>query len=284
MTGMNGRKCECFWAVPMTKSLTVLLAVLTILATGEQQSEEVLGKPRSSYGLGSAQYLEGKNILYSLFVDTSESKWNEEQKAQALSKLEVASTYIEGEAKRYHKKAELIYDWQENENLVGQAAVVFPIDDKEDFVDDLDEEIAVWVEEVVDFEELMSEYGAKGIALLVFVNNPSNSYAIVFDGVDNPKESVILFQKESPAVYAHEIMHLFGAHDLYKDAEYAREVTEYVATAYPLEIMYTVTDSNGAEQKDSIVNEVSPITAYHLGWIDYTEDIDVFPQLKRSSK
>ena len=26
------------------------------------------------------------------------------------------------------------------------------------------------------------------------------------------------------------------------------------------------------------------ITAYHLGWIDYTEEIDLFPQLKREQK
>ena len=53
---------------------------------------------------------------------------------------------------------------------------------------------------------------------------------------------------------------------------------------YPLEIMYTVTDEQGEKYDDQIVNIVSPITAYHLGWIDYTEEIDVFPQLKRKQK
>ena len=140
------------------------------------------------------------------------------------------------------------------------------------------------MEEKVDFEGLKESYRAKGIALLVFVNNPGTSYAIVFDGTDNPKESLILFGQEPPSVFAHEILHLFGAHDLYRDAEYTQEVTAYVGAAYPLEIMYTVADENGVLRKGKIVNLVSPITAYHLGWIDYTEEIDLFPQLKREQK
>ena len=162
--------------------------------------------------------------------------------------------------------------------------VDFAINDEEDFTDRLDEEIARWVEEKVDFEGLKESYRAKWIALLVFVNNPGTSYAIVFDGTDNPKESLILFGQEPPSVFAHEILHLFGAHDLYRDAEYTQEVTAYVGAAYPLEIMYTVADENGVLRDDKIANLVSPITAYHLGWIDYTEEIDLFPQLKREQK
>ena len=51
-----------------------------------------------------------------------------------------------------------------------------------------------------------------------------------------------------------------------------------------MEIMYIVTDVDGRKYEDQIVNEISPITAYHLGWIDYTEEIDVFPQLRRKQK
>ncbi|MBD5546006.1 MAG: hypothetical protein HDQ97_01130 [Lachnospiraceae bacterium] len=243
-----------------------------------------LGNPRSSYGLGSACYLSGKNLLYSLYVNTTESSWGKEEKEEVLSKLEIACEYIEDCAEQYHTKVELVYDWQENRNLTGNARVKFPICDQYDFVDKLDEEIALWVESKVDYEGLMEEYDAEGIALLVFVNNPVSSYAIVYDGIDNPKESVILEGEETPAAYAHEILHVFGAHDLYKDAEYTKEVTDYVKKAYPLEIMYTVADERGRKYDDKIVNVVSPITAYHLGWIDYTEEIDIFPQLKRKQK
>lgn len=249
-----------------------------MLAAG---GEETLGNPRSSYGLGSAEYLKGRNLLYSLFVDTNESSWEEAEKEESLSRLKLAAGYIEDAAKEYHHKTELICDWQEYKDLTGSAGVNFAINDDVDFEDRLDQEIARWVKEKIDFEQLLKEYRAEGIALLVFVDNPGSSYAIVFDGTDNPKESVILFDKEPPSVYVHEILHVYGAHDLYRDAEYTSEVSDYVKETYPLEIMYTVLDSGGLIYDDRIANMISPITAYHLGWIDYTEEIDIFPQLKR---
>ena len=51
--------------------------------------------------------------------------------------------------------------------------------------------------------------------------------------------------------------------------------------AYPDEIMYTVKDEEGRLNNSEIQNELSPVTAYHLGWVNYIEEIDVFPQLKR---
>lgn len=265
----------------MTRIAAVVMSVVVLLTAG---GSDVLGNPRSSYGLGSARYLSGRNLLYSLFVDTTESSWEKAEKEEVLLKLEIAAEYIENAARGYRKKTELVYNWQENADLTGNARVKFSINDQTDFEDRLDEEIALWVENKIDYEGLMEQYEAEGIALLVFVNNPLPSYAIVYDGIDNPKESVILAGEETPAAYAHEILHVFGAHDLYQNAEYTKAVTDYVKKAYPLEIMYTVTDEKGKKHDDQIVNIISPITAYHLGWIDYTEEIDVFPQLRRKQK
>ena len=172
------------------------------------------GNPRSSYKLGSARSLEGRNLIYSLFVDTPDAEWTDRDKK-------------------------------------------------------------------IDYEALTKEYKAKGIATIVFVNHKGSTYAICYDGVDNPQESLVMFAGEVPAVYAHEILHLFGAHDLYEDAEYTEEVCEYVKKAYPDEIMYTVKDEKGRLNNSEIQNELSPVTAYHLGWVNYIEEIDVFPQLKR---
>ena len=66
-----------------------------------------------------------------------------------------------------------------------------------------------------------------------------------------------------------------------QSAEYTEEVCEYVKKAYPDEIMYTVKDEKGRLNSSEIQNQLSPITAYHLGWVNYIEEIDVFPQLKR---
>ena len=263
------------------KILALAMCLIVTLMSNGAFGEEELGNPRSSYGLGSAKYLEGKNVLYSLFVDTPDAVWQQADKEVALEKLQIATEYIEAAAEEYGVDTELICDWQEHVDLAGQADVSFPVRDGENFEDRLDEEIAYWVENTVDYEVLKETHEAEGAALLVFINNPSVSYAIVFDGTDNPKESVIMFSKEAPAVYAHEIMHLFGAHDLYEEAEFTSEVCTYVRETYPLEIMYRVTDVQGNSYEDEIVNTLSPITAYHLGWVDEIEEINLYPQLIR---
>lgn len=275
------RKWERLSMMFTPRSLLILITASALLASGEPQMQEVVQRPRSSYGLGSAKYLEGRNLLYSLFVDTPQSTWSDEAEAETLRNLDRAASYIEETAQEYGRETELVCDWQENENLIGRAAVDFEIADDKDFVDRLDQEIGVWVESLVDYEAMTEEYGAEGIALLVFVNNPGTSYAIVYDGTDNPKESVVFFAGEPPAVYAHEILHLFGAHDLYRDAEYSEEITDYIEKTYPTEIMRTVTGRRGEIFEETIVNTVSPVTAYHLGWIDEIEETDGFPQLKR---
>lgn len=275
------RKWERLSMMFTPRSLLILIAASAFLASGEPRMQEITDKPRSSYGLGSAEYLEGRNLLYSLFVDTPQSTWGREEMEDTLQNLNRAVFYIEETAQEYGRETKLVCDWQENEKLTGRAAVDFDIADDKDFLDQLDQEIGVWVESLVDYEAMMEEFDAEGIALLVFVNNPGTSYAIVYDGMDNPKESIVFFAGEPPAVYAHEILHLFGAHDLYQDAEYTKEITDYLQEAYPMEIMRTVTGRKGEIFEETIVNTVSPVTAYHLGWIDEIEETGRFPQLKR---
>lgn len=244
-----------------------------------------LGSPRSSYGLGSAAFLKGRNLLVSVFVTTPESGWTGREQEEVLQKLGTAADYIEGQAEQYGVGAELIYDWSSQQDLKAETETDFPISEDADFVDRLDEEIACWLEEEISYEKLLETYDAEGIAACVFVNNPGISYAIVYDGTDNVKESMILFtgdyyhrgKEETAAAYAHEILHVFGAHDLYEDAEFTKEVTDYVADAYPNEIMFTVSGAGAGK----ITQIVSPVTAYHLGWISDTEEIDRFPQLNR---
>ncbi len=248
------------------------------------QQEETLGDPRSSFGLGSAKYLKGKNLLLSFFVDTPQSCWSEEEQLQILDKVGKAVDFIEKQAESYQIETELLYDFVQYPDLKKETAVDFLIQEDVDFLDRLDEEIAFWQEEILCYEEMEAKYEADGIAAMIFVNNPGISYAIVYDGTDSKKETMILFAEdyyqtgkaETATAYAHEILHVFGAHDLYEDAEFTKEVSDYVALTYPREIMYTVTQSG--KEIDSVL---SPITAYHLGWIDDAEDITLFPQLIR---
>lgn len=248
---------------------------------------ETLGNPRSSYGLGSAPYLKGDNLLVSMFVTTPESGWNEEEKQVMLEKVGVAAEYIETAAAEYGIELQLIYNYEEHPSLYVEATTDFCVNEETNFPDRLDEEIALWFETCIDYEALLATYDAEGIATMVMVNNPGISYAIVYDGTDNVKESLVLFtgdyyhggEPEKPITYAHEILHLFGAHDLYEEAEFTSEVTAYVEQTYPREIMLTVT--GGGNTQTEIEADLSQITAYHLGWVNEAEEIKLFPQLNR---
>ena len=83
----------------MLKYLTIILTATAILTAA--QEEELPGTPRSSYGLGSAAYLEDCNLLYSLFVDTPENCFTEQDREQALQQLGIACDYIEEQAVAY---------------------------------------------------------------------------------------------------------------------------------------------------------------------------------------
>lgn len=258
------------------------LALSAALSIGIAGHEDTLDHSLSSYGLGSARYLEGRTVFYSMYVDTPDQSWQPEEQEAALEKLAIASDYLVDVAEGYQRDLEFVYDWQEHPDLKGNVSVDFSILDYDEFEGVLKAEINQWVKERVDYEEVMQRYDAEGMALLLFVNNPGVSYSLVFDGMDNPKESVILFAGEQPAVYAHEILHVFGAHDLYDGEEYSAGVTKYVAQNYPLEIMRTVRDGQGRAREKEIVNIISPITAYHLGWLEEIPELEQFPQLERT--
>lgn len=236
-----------------------------------------------SFGIGSASVLRGKNILVSLFLTTPDNAFTEEEKEICLQRLKEAAIYIEETAFGYGVETQFILDWSEenSQDLCMEKTVDFSISDDSDFMDALDEAFAQWTEEELSYERLLQEYGADGIATCMFVNAPGRSYAIVYDGEDNVRESLVMFVRndkgteEEPAVYAHEILHVFGAHDLYRGEEYSRAVTDYIAANYPDEIMRSVAGEG------RISEQISRITAYHLGWIDEIPETESFPELIR---
>lgn len=251
------------------------------LQTEKEPQPGELGNPRSSYDRGSAGVLMGRHVIYSLFVDTPDAVWTEEAEELALGRLKTAGRYLEASAKDYHRRLRLIVDFEEYPELCGHAEIDFSLKDGQDYETALDEEIAGWVETLVSYEELMQKHDAEGIAMVVFVNHKGSTYAICYDGIDNPKESLVMFADEVPAVYAHELLHLFGAHDFYEDAEYTQEVCTYLRQTYPTGIMYTVKDRKGKLNEKRIENEVSPVTAYHVGWLARIPETEEFPQLTR---
>lgn len=268
-----------------SKKIVVLatLIVVTIIyfalpVTSRAQLGD-LGEPRSSYDLGSAGILEGRNVIVTFFVDTPNSSWNRKAIDSILPKLDTACKYLCDAAAGYGVDAEFIYDWNDSDNyryLYHRSRIPFVTEDSEEFDEQMKPYVAKWVSYLPSYESILEEYDADNVFMMIFFNENGRSVAVCYDGIDSEDESLHTFSKVDAGTYAHEILHLYGAHDYYEGAEYTKDVVSYIKKAYPNEIMLNPTTRNGR-----ITSVVSDLTAYHLGWIDNVDEITKYPQLVR---
>ena len=139
----------------------------------------------------------------------------------------------------------------------------------------------------------LAAYGARHIAFLFFLPISGTSFTMAHyadDGDSFYYEYSCLYktdaytdgEAESPATYAHEILHLFGAPDLYEgsgDPYVDRALIDYVAETYPDDIMVSTYEDDGTSRFDMITKEISPLTAYCLGLTDTCPELEQFPKL-----
>lgn len=108
---------------------------------------------------------------------------------------------------------------------------------------------------------LRDQFKTDNIALMIFINGyfeniPSISFN-TYNAGPNVEFSVIT--KKNPAIIAHELLHLFGAIDLYPNRLHANFNYAEIAKEYPNEIMRIT-------HKPIEDLQISPITRYYLGW------------------
>lgn len=238
-----------------------------------------LGEPRSSYDLGSAGILSGRNVIVSFYVDTPEGCWTTKEINATLKDMKIATEYLTKGASKYGTDATMIYDWSLGEKygqLYHRAILPFLTEESEESDDKLNEYIAKWVSWLPSYDALLKEFDAENIFMMVFLYQDGRDYALAYDGEDSVNEALVLYLDENPGIMAHEILHLFGAHDYYKDAEYTEDVVSYIKQRYPKEIMINPSYSDG-----KITSEISLLTAYHLGWSPKPDEVKKYPQLCR---
>ena len=246
-----------------------IMSVRSLSALGD------LGEPRNAYDQGMAGILEGDILVLSLFVNTPSDKWTVHEMNETLPKLQTATDYLTKQAGDYKVDVSFNYDWSKDRKLRYRAIADFETDDK-DFTDKLDELIGSLVNGRINYDDILSSYGADGIFMMVYFNAPDRSYAIAYDGEDIPQETVIMFNDGDAAEYAHEILHVFGAHDFYDGEEYTDDVVKFIKKKYPDDIMLDT-----VMKKDEISNSIGPVTAYHIGWTDETKEFKEYDQLLR---
>lgn len=231
-------------------------------------------------------------ILVSVYLDEAGGRtWDEKGMAETRAHLAVAAEWLQEQMAAYGTEFTLYYDDGGGALSVRQTVEhIFNGDDEgEEFHLELDE-----LCDALDTDDLRQAYGTDRVGFLFFLPAPGVSYTLphyMEDGGWYYHEYCMLYRydaysdegtPESPAVYAHEILHLYGAPDLYEDsADYyvSDELVEYVYAQWPDAIMqYTYNDDGGIDY-DRIGKILCPLTAYRLGLCDTFEGIERFPEV-----
>ncbi len=247
---------------------------------------------------GSASYVWKPTVVVSLFIDEEEDLWTEEEREYALNLCNVGFSFLRDElSDKYDVDCNLIYDWSEDPDLrkdirLYESISPYVMLKEEIHINELADD---WMNEVP-YRDLMLKYDTDSIAFLILVPHEGCSYSEMHcleDGESTWNETSILYLQdmyspdyayETPTVYAHELLHLFGAEDMYSSAGiYSDETYEALASLCADDLMFrTFTKVNGVYTTfpNEVYGEISPVTAYLLG-VTGEEAIEEVPELKR---
>lgn len=270
------------------KLLMVLLIITSFIFSGYRfapNNETWMTSPT-----GSAKHLDGTTVLVSLFVEDPSSSWTAEKKEIVMSKMDLANDFLVAEGNSYGKSVNLIYDIYEHPDLAYTVSYHNTIDDSEDCSYDLLDYMTRYINSQIPTQQIMSQYGVDSIAYMCFLDKSGVSYTFPYYEGDSDLyyyETCFMFLKcdgdyEPPAVYAHEMLHLFGARDLYASNEYdgiTKDFVQYIETNYPNEIMLTTYDENWNNVQDYVSNDLTDITAYFIGWKDSIPELGAYPSI-----
>ena len=248
---------------------------------------------------GSAALLTDATVLVNVFLNDAAHghTWDAESRAAAVQRTQLAVDWITEQAAGYEAAVNLICDRSADgsdstltRSYLVQSAMQGGENSEESsaFLDEMDTLCASLAA-----DSRLAAYGARHIAFLFFLPISGTSFTMAHyadDGDSFYYEYSCLYktdaytdgEAESPATYAHEILHLFGAPDLYEGSSdpYVDEaLVSYVADTYPGDIMLSTYEDDGSSRFDAITKEISPLTAYCLGLTDTCPELAQFPLL-----
>ena len=250
---------------------------------GDRQTEEVDG-PTIRTDLGSAGSPEGTTLIVSIFANELNTSWDfdtvEDRATRTLmlNHMDVATAWLTQQIGAYGAESRFIYDWEENPDLY------YTHDFNQLFLVRKDSggywKQKLYVLENIPTEELKEKYQAQNIIYMFYFNtdesNTVNSWSLG-NNQDLETEIINVFVRDnlSDGFYympasslAHEIMHCFGAHDLY----YASDVipqsyVDHCEAIDSQDIMYTTCVG------DTIPQLFTQLDAYYLGLVDSCDEV-----------
>jgi hypothetical protein len=243
--------------------------VFGLAAAGEeyvydQEDPDVGGMFIAGMNTGCAKTLTGNIYIYKIWL--SENGWDPDRRRYQEESFTEGLEWLAANARAYGKRVRF---------TGGETTFKFRtlLDNKEQG----HESVNIWPEVLQAASglspEMMNErvrrQGYTGWVLLIFADQPGRSYChCIASGLGDWLEVAVIFSKyhaedknERAGVVAHELLHAFGAKDLYSSGNrngYTERQEALAASMWPGELMLT-SDAFGTVS-------ISPYTAYCVGW------------------
>lgn len=245
--------------------------------SNEIQSEEQNNDEIASYGgeNGTADTINGRTVIVSIYANDEVVTWNYDLESDrftindTLNNLRISTDYLTNQVEKYHKTAEFVYDWHNFSDLRYEATF------KENIVDHYNSQYATqkeWIIENIDMAKIKKKYEADNVVFMYFFNT-DNTNSAVTSTYNLDIDIINIFPENTeyripPATYAHELLHAFGAPDLYFANEVInQEYVDYYMETNPSDIMASV------YYGDEITNTFSDLDAYYVGLLDECDDV-----------
>lgn len=238
---------------------------------------------------GSSGKLEGTIAVVTILANDTECSWDLTDKADfnmysmIYKNLRVGCSWITQACAEYGRNVNFVWDWDKYPELIYRATVDRSIGSNylSSYYD-----MCEFISNNIDSEAIKSDLGANGIVYMVCVDTPSTNTTAssTFSWTrDCPQEYEMCFmlmnykgQINAPATFAHELLHTFGAPDLYYAGKYGitDQYVKDAASSGLNDIMRVTWDLNtGYYDYNSVYNKITDITAYYLGLTDYSDSV-----------
>lgn len=246
----------------LLKNLLILILLL--------QSSFSFSQNNDRWVAGSSYQLRGKVVNYIIFVSTPGNSWSESAKSEYLSKIFSANIWLKQQAEFYNVALEI-------QNITEYRELI--LDSIERGKGSGNERVD-WAGLILsnygirniskEARKLKKRFEADNIQLIIIARGNGRPYSIRFaNGMKKRKyyfESLILYENYNngapipvSSVYAHEVLHLYGAWDLYKTYAQTSDRHYMASEIYPNDIMHRV-------DHDLNTLEIDKLTAYLIGW------------------
>lgn len=246
---------------------------------------------------GSAGLVGWPSILISVYLDEwNGQKWDDAAIAASRQKLAMAVDWIRTQFAAYGAAPRIYYDDGTpdsglfyHQTFDGRFAGGEESDESNAYYDTVETLCAE-----LDTDALHERYGTSSVGFLFFLPVAGVSFTIVHyleDESDYYYEYSTLYrydayssigEEETPSVYAHEILHMFGAADLYEgssDRFVTPELTQYIADTWPDAIMLDTYEPGGGVRYDAVNKSLCPLTAYRLGLLPRLAETETWPDI-----